>query len=379
MKRMIFLLLIFYTILLFSSCEEHPIETTSDTTTSEHTEPYSWQNPKPLTEEDYGMDSPYIFHIITTETAKLQLIQYDLVNKTASVVCFDAECDHTRCPATSVERLKVTDDYVYWNSQNSIYVYDIKKQEIRKIFSVEHQSYYVDVVAGRAYFCSSYKETGEELWHLYRYDPETDDIKRLTDAPLADICRYEWDQNGRITWEIAATGERFSTDLDFQNRGEAEEFENPIPYEYDLQMPYAKPYTLKRRSKPNSEWEEICKDTYCFRMLYLQYHVIGYLYVPTQYSNGYTSMNQIMFVDGKDPTKTKILWDGTNQTEFTLSDSGLSERGQTSSSGVYETFQIVYHFEDENGVQYVTQGLLVLNWHTGESFTIKADVTKRSP
>ncbi len=387
MKQILSLIFTLCTLIFLTSCGE--ISTQSSTTNSEPTittEETIFPN---VTKQDLEMQSRYLYSNTTG-----QLIRYDLVNKRASVVCPDPLCKHEEgcISRTANGSLLVTDEYLCWQSSmlgGAYYLYDPSKNEVKIIHEASANCRYPYYIYGKFYFSSADYEYDEEekvrreVYHMYRYDPKTGIKERLSETPLLgayDVITYD---EHSITWKVSGF-DSVVTDLDFKQERKAmsNEAVNSVFGSYEMRYDYpTEGFALYRKDQETGVEELLFAGANDFQTVVVNRHIFGMIYevnyLRDPEHNRYWGSNRIEFVDWRDLSSRKIIFDGGLDGVDGSIGIGLGlQQGNSEQSGAYMGFDAVF-YREENGTMYVTSGILIYNFYTSESFTIEAPFTKR--
>lgn len=160
-----------------------------------------------------------------------RIVRFDIMNKRASVACPDPLCDHKDidCPVMAIDKLSVQGNYLYFVKGNTnidfkVYCYDLLNGIIYEITECVDSTVPI-MINEKSYFCAAYYEYDDdgnvirELWDMYRYNPITKELNKLSTDPWPGMIYLDSYDESRITWNCDTGGDPlyFSTDYDFMN------------------------------------------------------------------------------------------------------------------------------------------------------------------
>lgn len=341
----------------------------------------------------------FMYTMEKTGYGEMTLFKYDIMEKEASVACPDPLCEHDEnCLVTGIQGFTVTDEYVYLYRGElmkniDVYVYDLSKNKIEFLISGSQVSSVYEA-KDYAYFTLGewvYNEEGElesQAFNQYRYCPKTKELKLLSEESLSGFANMQYHDDEKIIWYALGEG-YFSTDYDFKNKQEME-LPSVVSDLYDFKPERISDYgtttrTMYRTNKETGEKVALFENADSFRWTDLD-EMKSFLYIPTEIvlkkdDNGNEiyvrqQIDKISYVDAFDETIT-MTWDIPSNVLVANIWAEASNQKQIDAYIGMDATIITY---DDNGNElYREVGVFIINYETGESFSIANEALRKYP
>lgn len=326
---------------------------------------------------NFEKESPYIYDVPSGI-----LVQYDLEGRRAEIACPEPFCSHGKdCPVTGITSLAVAVDFLYFiKGMGDIYCYDLVKNKVVPVFTATTVAPLLTPAGRYLYFSASSRgkdETGDtarQSWHFYRYNAETNATERLTDTPLAVCPTISGVKNERLYF--SENGTVYSTNLRYQDRKEGKDYGSAEEYSIAVENRIGGMAFIKIDKKTGAA-RVIAEGMDSLRSVYLGdpvdldrgYRCYGWLYMTKEIKGSDIPRKKLVYIDAED-FSSRILWEEEAPIYLT---SAWQEGHNSLCSGGYTGIRVQKKEGDT-----VTSGLLVVNPHKNEVFTILCEETEKA-
>ncbi|MBQ8403425.1 MAG: hypothetical protein IJX55_03245, partial [Clostridia bacterium] len=234
----------------------------------------------------------YIYQLVPSSDGKSIIVKFDVIEKTAVPACPDPLCEHkSGCPVYGVTNIYVTKNCIYIERGDgyksaSLYVYDLRTNEIEFLMDGTQLSSVETGLNNVAYFTMGemeYNDNGEavkEIFHLYRRNEMTGELKRLNTEPLAGFADLIDYNNDTLVWILDGYQGYQATDFDFQNIRPYEFPKDEITFKYETIYTGGLRHELYRINNITGDKSLIFEDALSFRYCNVRPISGGALYIP---------------------------------------------------------------------------------------------------